>query len=204
MRKVSRAVAADERGQRARPSVQERQGRQGRQCCLGVGITLRSKGQTVLQIYTAQVPAQWPYREIVGRMISAVCRHVESTERCTGLEWRVVSAFNEAFNNVVQHAYGRSGKGKVTVEMRVDSARLVLEIMDQGHGFEFDAHVCAIAPRLDALDHGGMGLFIMRRSVSRVTYRRGKTNRLILVQELSDCRSDDRAAAGSRNRGTPC
>jgi len=60
----------------------------------------------------------------------------------------------EALNNALKHAVATS----VTVRIHVDNGQLVLEVMDDGVGFEPDA--------LDNM--GGMGLVSIRKRVERM------------------------------------
>jgi anti-sigma regulatory factor (Ser/Thr protein kinase) len=135
-----------------------------------------------------RVRAELAAREDVGVVLRAVCQVVERAHGCSGLEWRVVSAFNEAFNNVVEHAYAPEHPGEACIEVTVDSARLVLELRDNGRGFDFEARVRESLPEVDSLDEGGMGLFIIRNAMSSVSYERGAPNRLRMTQDLSAIR----------------
>jgi anti-sigma regulatory factor (Ser/Thr protein kinase) len=158
--------------------------------------------------FTARVPGELCYRDVVGAIVREVCRHVERVERCSGVEWRVVSAFNEAFNNVAEHAYGEGVRGEVVVVVRVEPARLVLELQDRGRGFDFGAVLARTdggPPPLDTLDAGGMGLFLIRRAVTEVTYERGVPNRLTMVQDLAECAAAGAVpAAGPNDEGSRC
>jgi anti-sigma regulatory factor (Ser/Thr protein kinase) len=118
----------------------------------------------------------------------------------------MISAFNEAFNNVVEHGYGASKRGDVEVTVRVEPTQLILEIVDQGRSFDFDASGATSPPPVTDLDAGGMGLFIIRRAVTRVTYERNANdNRLTLTQSLSACDASSDAGDGATNdEGSQC
>ena len=60
----------------------------------------------------------------------------------------------EALNNALKHAVATS----VTVRIYVDNGHLVLEVLDDGVGFEPDA----------LSDTGGMGLVSIRKRVERI------------------------------------
>jgi anti-sigma regulatory factor (Ser/Thr protein kinase) len=144
--------------------------------------------------FTACVPGELHFRDLVGTMVREVCRRVERDAGCEGLEWRVLSAFNEAFNNIVEHAYA-AGPGEVEVALRVDLAtdRLVLRMIDHGAGFDFSASGAVEAPPVEALADGGMGLFIIRQSMSEVQYeRRADQNHLTMTKRLSECAAPSR------------
>ncbi|MBI5517113.1 MAG: ATP-binding protein [Deltaproteobacteria bacterium] len=148
--------------------------------------------------FTACVPGELRFRDLVGTMVREVCRRVERDAGCEGLEWRVVSAYNEAFNNIVEHAYA-AGHGEVEVLLRVDEAtdRLVLRLVDHGAGFDFGTSGAVEAPPVDALSDGGMGLFIIRQSMTEVQYeRREDRNHLTMTKRLSECAAPGRALHG--------
>ena len=139
--------------------------------------------------FTACVPGQLGFRDLVGVMVREVCRRVERDARCEGVEWRVLSAFNEAFNNIVEHAYAVA-PGDVEVSLSVEGDRVVLRLTDAGEGFNFDdAGAREQPPEFDSLSEGGMGLFIIRSAMSEVFYeRRQDRNQLTMVRSLGECR----------------
>jgi signal transduction histidine kinase len=61
----------------------------------------------------------------------------------------------EALNNSLKHA----GATSVTVSLGMDDGFVVLEVSDNGHGFELDS---------DAYQLGGMGLSSMRERAERL------------------------------------
>ena len=131
-----------------------------------------------------RVHARLCARDAVAEVLRSVCRLAERDGRERELEWRVVTAFNEAFNNVVNYAYAPGQHGDVCIDVTVDAARLVLELRDDGYGFDFEARSRAPLPELDALDAGGMGLFLIRNAMSSVSYERGAPNRLRMIREF--------------------
>ncbi|MBL8604377.1 MAG: ATP-binding protein [Myxococcales bacterium] len=138
--------------------------------------------------FTANVPGELRYRDLVGASLRQVCRQVESERAGVSLEWRLLSAFNEAFNNVVEHAYAER-PGEVEVSLTVDHDRVVLRLVDQGSAFNFEAAGASDAPpEFDAMSEGGMGLFIMRQAMSEVVYERlHNRNVLTMMKRLSEC-----------------
>jgi serine/threonine-protein kinase RsbW len=153
----------------------------------GVGFDARD-GEALPLKFTASVPGELRFRDLVGSMVRAVCLRVERDAGCTGLEWRLMSAYNEAFNNIVEHAYAVA-PGDVEVVLLVDDEAVVLRMIDQGAGFDFDdAGASEQAPAFDTLSEGGMGLFIIRSAMSSVTYeRRQDKNLLTMTKTLSEC-----------------
>jgi serine/threonine-protein kinase RsbW len=98
----------------------------------------------------------------------------------------LVSAFNEAFNNVVLHAYRGKADGRVEVMLQLDEDRVVIELADRGQGFDLMAVPPPPHPE-ERLSEGGYGLHIIRSLMSEVSYRRdGERNVLRMVRELGD------------------
>jgi serine/threonine-protein kinase RsbW len=154
---------------------------------------------------SVRVSAELPHREVVGQMLRALCLHLEQRHGCAGLEWCVRSAFHEAFNNVVEHAGGPGAHEVVTVEARVEATQFVLEVIDEGKGFDFEAVSREEPPSLETLDEGGMGLFIIRSVMTAVSYTCGSTNRLTMVKQWSDCRPARAAhTEGEEDEGKRC
>ncbi len=138
--------------------------------------------------FAARIPGELRYRDLAGVMVSAVCSRLERDRRARGLEWQVKSAFNEAFNNVVKHAYaGREGEVEVTLQ--VDDDAVVLRLVDHGPPFDFSrAGAIDAPPEFDRLSEGGMGLYLIRRLMSDVTYEHIEgLNRLTMTKRFSEC-----------------
>lgn len=145
-------------------------------------------GESLPLKFTASVPGELRFRDLVGSMVRAVCLRVERDAGCAGLEWRLMSAYNEAFNNIVEHAYAVE-PGDVEVALLVDDDAVVLRMTDHGAGFDYhEAGASDQVPALDSLSEGGMGLFIIRNAMSSVTYeRRQDKNLLTMTKTLSEC-----------------
>ena len=141
------------------------------------------------------VPARLEYRDAVRSFISHVCeqlaaRGILSVRDAHG----VVSAFVEAFNNAVIHAYEGHAAGPIEVAMSVDPRLLQVEVRDAGRTFVPDD---VPEPDLDALPEGGLGLFIIRSFMDDIRYeRRGLQNVLMMRKRLAPVRAT--AAAGSK------
>ncbi len=146
------------------------------------------------QRFTATVPGTLGSRNAAGALVRAVCLDVERAHGCSGLEWRVMSAFNEAFNNVIEHAYA-TREGEVEVRLTVHDDRLAVELIDAGERYDFDRAGATTAPAFETLSEGGMGLFIIRSVMSEVTYEHQRGyNHLTLIKRLSECPGDSGTA----------
>lgn len=142
------------------------------------------------------IPALHSFRDLV---LSAVSAAIDAAGGDPSADVRdeIVSALNEAFNNVVLHAY-RGVRGG-TIEVHVDARPSGVEIrmLDRGRSFEPLSVPAFVAPRLDIegpddlgevdldrLPESGMGLFIMRSFMDDVAYRSGPPNILYLRKAL--------------------
>lgn len=129
------------------------------------------------------VPGRLEYRDAARAFLAYVC------ERLAGrgllppdLGHRVISAFVEAFNNAVIHAYKGDEPGPVEVQMEVHPSHLSVRVLDAGRTF---APESVPEPDLDALPEGGLGLFIIRNFMDRVDYtRQGDRNVLTMEKDL--------------------
>lgn len=115
-------------------------------------------------------------------MLDALTKRLERETETEGLNAHVISAFSEAFNNVVQHAYSAK-VGMVEIDVEIATRGLQIAIADRGSGF-------AIAevdePDLESLPEGGLGLMIIRSFMSSVDYeRRGDRNVLTMSKAFS-------------------
>lgn len=129
------------------------------------------------------VPARLEYRDAVRSFIHHVCTQLAKRGILTGRDAHgVVSAFVEAFNNAVIHAYEGHAAGPVEVAMSVSSRMLQVEVRDAGRTFVPDD---VPEPDLESLPEGGLGLFIIRNFMDETRYeRRGLQNVLMMRKHL--------------------
>jgi serine/threonine-protein kinase RsbW len=69
-------------------------------------------------------------------------------------------ALTEAVSNSVRHAYGPGGDGHVEVTYELQPARLAIEIVDDGDGF--DPNEASSFDSGDELSEGGLGIAIIK------------------------------------------
>lgn len=156
------------------------------------------------------VPATLDYRDVAVRVVGAACKLFkarlvavvgEDAEKMLGARpsvgagsdladeevSQVVSAFGEAFNNLVLHGYKGLAPGRIAIEVAIatgaDGAEEAVEIRieDTGHAFDPAGHMDAP----EELPERGMGLFIMRSFLDEIRYAAGPPNRMILVKRFA-------------------
>jgi serine/threonine-protein kinase RsbW len=130
------------------------------------------------------LPCDLRYRDAVGAMIQQVCQRLEHEGAEPGLGHQVLSAFNEAFNNLSLHG-PESSPAALEVDLQLTAEQLAIEIRDEGDPFDYTE---VAPPDLDELPESGLGIFIMRSFMSEVHYLpradgAGK-NRLRMVRDL--------------------
>ncbi len=78
-------------------------------------------------------------------------------------------AVSEACTNAIRHGAAHAS-AMVTVTFRVYKTELVIEVSDQGAGFDFDT---VPQPEFDRHPEGGYGIYIIRTMMDQVRYSRG-------------------------------
>jgi anti-sigma regulatory factor (Ser/Thr protein kinase) len=138
---------------------------------------------------TLRVPALLEYRDLGSRAVSTVCKHALSkthngaeTDGSSVFINELMSAVGEAFNNIVVHAYDKSHRGMIEMELAWSRDGVTVKLRDYGRPFDFDA-----APELDLKQahESGMGIHIIRSFVDQATYRAGPPNVLELLKHLA-------------------
>jgi len=99
----------------------------------------------------------------------------EVVRRCAAAEFprrhlalNVPVALTEALSNAILRGNGDESARSVHVRARVDTLRLVLEVRDEGNGFDLD--LCTEDPTTadNLVREDGRGLFLMRSLMDRV------------------------------------
>jgi serine/threonine-protein kinase RsbW len=127
-------------------------------------------------------PGRLEYRDAAKAFLAYVCdRLVGRDAMPEDIGHRVISAFVEAFNNAVIHAYQGQVAGPVEVELSVSADRLSLKVIDEGVSF---APEDVPEPDLDALPEGGMGLFIMKSFMDHVEYHREDGRNVLTMEKM--------------------
>lgn len=126
------------------------------------------------------VPCELRFRDPVGALLQLLCQQLDTDGQTLG--YQVVSAFNEAFNNLTQYAYpDREGEVEIQIELRSD--RLIIELHDDGERFDFDE---VDAPDLGEMPESGLGIFIMRSFMSEVRYHPGGEKNVLRMERRLD------------------
>jgi len=134
-----------------------------------------------IQLY---VPCDLNYRDAIGALIGQVCKRVNYKDQKELMAIQVISAFNEAFNNIVKHTSHKETPLEICIE--ITDQELVIEIKDEAVSIGFDINKVP-PPDLMDLPESGLGLFIIKSFMDEVEYFPGgknKKNRLRMVRKL--------------------
>jgi serine/threonine-protein kinase RsbW len=134
------------------------------------------------------VPCQLVSRDAISALIELVCQRLEKEGEPEGFRFQVISAFNEAFNNLARHVGKELGHKEIMIVVEVTDMQLVIELHDDSKGFKFPSKLEQDAPEPGELRESGMGLFIMRSFMSELKYHPsnvGGVNVLRMIRNLT-------------------
>jgi serine/threonine-protein kinase RsbW len=126
------------------------------------------------------LPATLEVRHLAINLVSALIEHVPTASRQFRDE--LITAFGEAFNNIVAHGYKDQPGGALDVEADLGPEEITLRLIDRGRPIDF-ARVNP--PDLDSMPQGGLGVFMIYALVDEVAYRCGAVNVLSLTKRTS-------------------
>lgn len=95
-------------------------------------------------------------------------------------------AVDEAYTNIIKHAYKNRPSKPVKIEIGVDSKKLWISIMDEGESFKPEEYKAPdILKRIKNKQRGGMGVFLIQKLMDQVQYnRKGSMNEIRMVKNL--------------------
>lgn len=113
-------------------------------------------------------------------VIAAVARQARLSEPA---ELQLKSAVTEAATNAILHGSPEGPRNHVRVSFHMDQRELIIEVADQGGGFDPAAIPIPVAAELR---ENGYGLHIMRQSMDRVEFFRNEAGMLVRMTKLLD------------------
>lgn len=122
-------------------------------------------------------PALLDYRPVAIELVSTLIQQVHGADRDFRNE--MVTAFGEAFNNIVIHGYRGRVDGMLDVEAEAEPNQFTLRLMDTGREVDFGD---VAVPDLTSMPESGMGVYMMHALVDEVVYRGGSPNVLSLIK----------------------
>jgi serine/threonine-protein kinase RsbW len=113
-----------------------------------------------------EIPSDVAYIERVVDLVRHSCAKLAYDTRHLGLN--VPVALSEAISNAILRANLEDPQKRVRVHARVDTDRLVVDVVDEGAPFDLDGNVRDAADPANLEREDGRGLFLMRALMDRV------------------------------------
>jgi serine/threonine-protein kinase RsbW len=107
------------------------------------------------------IPARAEYITLCRLALTGIARLREMSDELLA---DLKLALTEAASNSVRHAYGETDVGVVQISYQLFPDRLVIEVVDEGEGFD----PVAAEDNADELSEGGLGIAIIRAIADEV------------------------------------
>jgi len=135
------------------------------------------------QIHTLSVEAS---TEHLAEVRDFVASHAENI----GLNQKMISeirlAVDEAYTNIIKHAYSNNSTEKVNIEIGSDDDQLWISLIDSVKSFDPRSYrEPDLMKRIKEKKRGGMGVYLIRKVMDQVQYnRKGESNEIRMVKNL--------------------
>jgi serine/threonine-protein kinase RsbW len=98
----------------------------------------------------------------------------------------IMLAVDEAFTNVVKHAYKFDDNKKVTITIETGPSEFVIRLADKGMPFDLSSYKEPnIEERIMLRKRGGVGVYLINKLMDRVEYRKiGAENEILMSKKL--------------------
>ena len=107
--------------------------------------------------------------------IKTICQFITQGAAAAGMDetavFHIELACDEACTNVIEHAYGGEGGGKITASWQVVEDLFIITVNDNGRRFEPDQ--IPTPPTTDNIENikiGGLGIHFMRQLMDDVSF----------------------------------
>jgi len=123
-----------------------------------------------------RLPGEAASVPLIRNYVGAVARERSFSE--AGVR-DILIAVSEAATNALKHGSPQGDQDEIAVRCHLEADRLVIEVMDQGEGFD---PLSVPVPVAEQMREGGMGIFFMRTLMDEVSFdcgSRGTTVRLV-------------------------
>ncbi len=145
-----------------------------------------SNGQRVTKV-TLRLHASLENRPVAIALVSTLIEQVDHADRDFRNE--LITAFSEAYNNIVIHGYRDRPDGMLDVEAEIRPDAMELSLIDTGNEVDF---ACVNPPDLTSMPESGMGVFMIHALVDEVRYRGGDPNVLQLMKRTNPANEEAR------------
>ncbi len=135
------------------------------------------------KIHTLSVDSSTKHLSEVRDFVAAHAQNYGLTEKEIS---EIRLAVDEAYTNIIKHAYKNSPENPVKIEVGTDSKKLWISILDKGESFKPEEYKAPdILKRIKNKQRGGMGVFLIQKLMDQVQYnRKGNMNEIRMVKNL--------------------
>jgi len=133
-----------------------------------------------------RIRAALEHRHLAIDLVSTLVAHVPDAD--SSFRHELITAFGEAFNNIVIHGYRDRDDGILDVEAELAPDHITLHLKDEGQEVDFAG---LRPPDLQSMPEGGLGVFMIHALVDEVVYRGGKPNVLSLTKRTAVASPND-------------
>jgi len=122
------------------------------------------------ELVRLDLPARYTYLHLLSDCIADMLRLVEGVDDFETLAYNVQLAAHEVCTNIINHAYGNSGDGRIEMTLTLsldEQPRLTIDLLDSGRPFDPESYN---APNLDEVRVHGYGLFLIQHLMDSVSY----------------------------------
>lgn len=120
--------------------------------------------------------------------LTQVRRFVANKARSFGFDKQQVAdiqlAVDEAFTNIIEHAYKYNPSQTVRISLNYKSDSFCITLVDTGHSFSPDEYKEPnVKKRIKQKRRGGVGVYLIRKLMDEVTYHQnGKANEICMLK----------------------
>ena len=131
---------------------------------------------------TLRVPA---VKESLAEVLSFVDRHLEEAACPFGIQMQIDVAMEELFVNIACYAYvPESGDAELSIHFEGDPKETVITLSDTGRPFNpLEKTDPDITLSADEREIGGLGIFIVKKSMDTVEYRRENGKNILTIRK---------------------
>jgi len=120
-----------------------------------------------------KVPNQTRYLSLIGRIGEDLAYQLQSFKGDReNLANQLNVVLTEAMVNAIRHANAGDPDKQVDVRITIGDNELLVQVFDQGQGFDLNSIPDPEFHREALLETGGRGIYIIRALMDSVTYRR--------------------------------
>jgi len=120
---------------------------------------------------TIKFPQKLSYLRLATGASRLLCETIKEVKLPSSFTDEVELAVSEACTNAIRHGASGDAAAVVTVNFQVHETQMIIEVSDQGAGFNFEEFP---EPAFDRHPEGGYGLYIIRSMMDTVSYQRNE------------------------------